>query len=213
MADRIQLDTDNGPVSHRSPRQCTMRMTAVLGARARRPPGQVPTLPRGGASSAWDVYDRPGKVWRRTGAGQATGQPACHLPGSQISASPNRASPRGQPSWPRCGARHLSSAPTATSTSTQHPSRRGISHWRARCIKRCPPGSEGGCTEKALFIPDEHGTSPCSPPYAGESGRTGRRIQLVRSVRPRAVRHLPRQAMAPDGPAAIRPEVPGSPPC
>jgi hypothetical protein len=33
MADRIQLNTDNGAVSHRSPRQYTMRMTAVPGAR------------------------------------------------------------------------------------------------------------------------------------------------------------------------------------
>jgi hypothetical protein len=34
MADRIQLDTDNGAVSHLGPRQCTIRMTAVLRARA-----------------------------------------------------------------------------------------------------------------------------------------------------------------------------------
>ncbi len=39
------------------------------------------------------------------------------------SASPGRASPRGPPSWPRCGARPLSSALTAMPGSTRTPSR------------------------------------------------------------------------------------------
>ena len=35
-----------------------------------------------------------------------------------------------------------------------------MNHWRARCIERCTPGSEGGCPEKART----RGTSPDSPP-------------------------------------------------
>ena len=41
---------------------------------------------------------------------------------------------------------------------------RGINRWRAQCAERRTLGSEGGCAEKAQVIPDEPGTSPCSPP-------------------------------------------------
>ena len=44
-------------------------------------------------------------------------------PRSSSSASPGRASPRGPPSWRRCGARPLSFAPTAMPGSTRTPSR------------------------------------------------------------------------------------------
>jgi hypothetical protein len=51
-----------------------------------------------------------------------TGQ-STRSPCSSSSASPGRASPRGPPSWRRCGARPLLSAPTAMPGSTRTPSR------------------------------------------------------------------------------------------
>ena len=74
----------------------------------------------------------------------------------------------GQPAWAALMATNAAQDPhrlrvPATSTSTRTPSRTRHSHWRARCIERCPPGSEGGCAEKARTRQCEHGTSPRSP--------------------------------------------------
>ena len=44
-----------------------------------------------------------------------------------------------------------------------------MNHWRARCIERCTPGSEGGCPEKART----RGTSPDSPPCPYEISVSG----------------------------------------
>jgi group II intron reverse transcriptase/maturase len=94
--------------------------------------------------------------------------PSTRSPGSRTSAGPDRASPRGQPSWQGCGARRSSSAPIAMTTSTRPLSRERRNRWRARCAERRTPGSEGGCPGKAR-VRTGHGTSPGSPPCARRS--------------------------------------------
>ena len=64
-------------------------------------------------------------------------------PGSPASAGQDRASPRGHPSWQKCGARHSSSAPPATTTSTQTPSRTRHKSLESPVHRKVPAGFGG----------------------------------------------------------------------
>ncbi len=87
-------------------------------------------------------------------------------PRSPASAGPDRASPRGPPSWPRCGARRSSSAAPAMTGSTRTPS-----HTRHKSLKS-PVHRNGArrvrreaARKRPGFTKHEHGTSLGGPPY------------------------------------------------
>ena len=117
---------------------------------------------------------RPAPRWQST-----------RSPASKRSGSRDRASPRGPPSWRKCGARRSSSARPAMTASTRTPSRTRhkslespVRGKPARRVRREAARKRPGFTQR------EHGTSLGSPPYttcrrtrpppsaAGQSGRT-----------------------------------------
>ena len=63
-----------------------------------------------------------------------------HVAASPASANPDQASPRGQPSWRRCGARPHRLRPMPRAHPREPRREHGISHRRAQCTERCPLG-------------------------------------------------------------------------
>ena len=89
-------------------------------------------------------------------------------PESGNSGNRRRASPRGPPSWRKCGARRSSSAHRAMTGSTRTPSRTRHKSLESRMPgKRARPVWREAARKRPGFIPNEHGTSLGGPPYPG----------------------------------------------
>ena len=109
------------------------------------------------------------------------GSPPGHRPQGS-SGSRDRASPRGPPSWRKCGARRSSSAPPATTTSTRTPSRTRhkslespVPGKRARWVRReAARKRPGSSTMNPGPRRAAHPTLRCSPPTSPRPGRPGR---------------------------------------
>ena len=124
----------------------------------------------GSANSA-----RPAPRWQST-----------RSPASESSGNRDQASPRGPPSWRKCGARHSSSARPAMTGSTRTRSRTRHKSLESPVPgKRARPVRREAARKRPGFIQHEHGTSPGGPPYqesrpAREGGNTACRAKGAR---------------------------------